>query len=297
MTLLEAAKNLRAAQRDYMANRGDEEKGRAVAAAATALDAQIERVENGPLRAIPEEWLRHGGVVPVTHQTVSHLLWTSATSGHRRMGPRREHHRSGAHVHRQGLPRLGHRREAARLPLQQQARHAVRDGRAGDRGQGADLRVPRVAPAPHAELQRDERAVHPAAGRELRADHRAHRHRTPRRQQPAGAGHRAPADADKAGYGSTSCATPTSTRRRSTSCGLSLGVPKELARLPVPVARYSRMRASANLRNWLAFLTLRMAPNAQWEIRQYANAVGEIVADASRGRGRCSRRREPNVGK
>ncbi len=62
--------------------------------------------------------------------------------------------------------------------------------------------------------------------------------------------------------------------------GLDLGIPKELARLPVPVARYSRMRASANLRNWLAFLTLRMAPNAQWEIRQYANAVGELIAVA-----------------
>lgn len=60
--------------------------------------------------------------------------------------------------------------------------------------------------------------------------------------------------------------------------GLRRGVPKELARLPVPVARYSRMRASANLRNWLAFLSLRMAPNAQWEIRQYADALGKIVA-------------------
>lgn len=60
--------------------------------------------------------------------------------------------------------------------------------------------------------------------------------------------------------------------------GLALGVPKELARLPVPVARYSRMRASGNLRNWLAFLTLRMAPNAQWEIRQYANAVGKLIS-------------------
>lgn len=57
------------------------------------------------------------------------------------------------------------------------------------------------------------------------------------------------------------------------------GVPKELARLCIPVGRYSRMRASANLRNWLAFLTLRMAANAQWEIRQYANALGEIVAE------------------
>ena len=59
--------------------------------------------------------------------------------------------------------------------------------------------------------------------------------------------------------------------------GLELGVPKELARLPVPVARYSKMRASANLRNWLAFLTLRMDPAAQWEIRQYANTVGLLI--------------------
>jgi thymidylate synthase (FAD) len=60
--------------------------------------------------------------------------------------------------------------------------------------------------------------------------------------------------------------------------GIEAGIPKELARLPVPVARYSRMRASANLRNWLAFLTLRQAPAAQWEIRQYADAVGELIA-------------------
>jgi thymidylate synthase (FAD) len=59
---------------------------------------------------------------------------------------------------------------------------------------------------------------------------------------------------------------------------LSNGMPKELARVVLPVGRYSRMRASANLRNWLAFLTLRMDPKAQWEIRQYANAVGEFIA-------------------
>lgn len=61
--------------------------------------------------------------------------------------------------------------------------------------------------------------------------------------------------------------------------GLDQGVPKELARLPVPVGRYSRMRASSNLRGWLHFLNLRMAPNAQWEIRQYANAVGALIAE------------------
>lgn len=60
--------------------------------------------------------------------------------------------------------------------------------------------------------------------------------------------------------------------------GLQLGVPKELARLPVPVARYSRMRASANLRNWLGFLSLRTAPNAQWEIREFAAAVEQEIA-------------------
>lgn len=61
--------------------------------------------------------------------------------------------------------------------------------------------------------------------------------------------------------------------------GIKLGVPKELARLCIPVARYSRMRASANLRNWLQFLTLRMDPAAQWEIRQYANTVGGLIAE------------------
>ena len=58
---------------------------------------------------------------------------------------------------------------------------------------------------------------------------------------------------------------------------LQAGVPKELARCFIPVARYSRMRASANLRNWLGFLTLRLAPNAQYEIREFAQAVSEII--------------------
>lgn len=57
------------------------------------------------------------------------------------------------------------------------------------------------------------------------------------------------------------------------------GIPKECARILLPVGRYSRMRASANLRNWLAFLTLRMDPNAQWEIQQYAQAVAAIIYD------------------
>lgn len=60
---------------------------------------------------------------------------------------------------------------------------------------------------------------------------------------------------------------------------LKMGVPKELARLVLPVGRYSRMRASANLRNWLGFLTLRQAPNAQYEIRMYADALHDMLKE------------------
>ncbi len=59
--------------------------------------------------------------------------------------------------------------------------------------------------------------------------------------------------------------------------GLAMGVPKELARKKMPVDHYSRMRASANLRNWLAFMTLRCDPHAQKEIRMFANAVAEVI--------------------
>lgn len=59
--------------------------------------------------------------------------------------------------------------------------------------------------------------------------------------------------------------------------GLKRGVPKELARLSMTVGRYSKMRASSNLRGWLHFLGLRSAPNAQEEIRVYANAAAEIL--------------------
>lgn len=58
---------------------------------------------------------------------------------------------------------------------------------------------------------------------------------------------------------------------------LSNGIPKELARIILPVGRYSRMRAKSNLLNWLRFLRLRLDENAQLEIRQYALAVDSIV--------------------
>lgn len=59
--------------------------------------------------------------------------------------------------------------------------------------------------------------------------------------------------------------------------GLEIGVPKELARLSVPVARYSRMRAVANPLNWMKFLTLRIPKTAQEEIRLYAEAFEQNI--------------------
>ena len=56
------------------------------------------------------------------------------------------------------------------------------------------------------------------------------------------------------------------------------GVPKELARIHLPVGRYSKMRATSNLRGWLAFLALRNAPSAQYEIRVYAEAIQTMLA-------------------
>jgi len=57
------------------------------------------------------------------------------------------------------------------------------------------------------------------------------------------------------------------------------GLAREIARINCPVAQYSRMHAKGNLLNWLKFSTLRMAPGAQWEIRQYAKALALIIKE------------------
>lgn len=61
--------------------------------------------------------------------------------------------------------------------------------------------------------------------------------------------------------------------------GMAIGIPSELARGATSVNRYSKMRVSANLRNWLHFLSLRCDEHAQWEIRQYANEIRRVLAD------------------
>jgi len=58
------------------------------------------------------------------------------------------------------------------------------------------------------------------------------------------------------------------------------GLSREVARINMPVSTYTRFWCKGNLRNWLHFMKQRLKPNAQWEIRQYAEAVSMIIADA-----------------
>lgn len=56
-----------------------------------------------------------------------------------------------------------------------------------------------------------------------------------------------------------------------------MGVAKEQARKDLPLSTYTAARWKCDLKNTLHFLGLRMHEHAQWEIRQYANAVAEFV--------------------
>lgn len=58
---------------------------------------------------------------------------------------------------------------------------------------------------------------------------------------------------------------------------LGQGWPKELARSCLPVNTYSHMFATTNLLNLLKFLTLRVHPHAQYEIRVYAEAMRDLA--------------------
>lgn len=58
---------------------------------------------------------------------------------------------------------------------------------------------------------------------------------------------------------------------------LASGWPRELARSVLPLNTYSHMFAKVNLRNLLHFLDLRLDPHAQYEIRVYAEAIGNLI--------------------
>jgi thymidylate synthase (FAD) len=60
---------------------------------------------------------------------------------------------------------------------------------------------------------------------------------------------------------------------------LSVGWPRELARCVLPLATYSTMVATVDLHNLLHFLRLRDHEHAQYEIREYAKALRELIKD------------------
>ena len=58
------------------------------------------------------------------------------------------------------------------------------------------------------------------------------------------------------------------------------GVAKEVARLVLPVGTYTEFYATTNARALMNFITLRGDETAQWEIRQYANALEQYFQEA-----------------
>ena len=76
---------------------------------------------------------------------------------------------------------------------------------------------------------------------------------------------------------------------------LNIGVAKEMARMVLPLSLYTEMFWTVNARSLMNFLNLRTGENAQWEIRQYADAIELIFAekmpitwDAWRGNGKLA---------
>ncbi|MFM7295897.1 MAG: FAD-dependent thymidylate synthase, partial [Planctomycetota bacterium] len=57
------------------------------------------------------------------------------------------------------------------------------------------------------------------------------------------------------------------------------GVAKEIARMMLPQNLYSQAYWTVSLQGVIHFLTQRLEPDAQYEIRRYAEAVFELVKD------------------
>lgn len=57
------------------------------------------------------------------------------------------------------------------------------------------------------------------------------------------------------------------------------GIAEEVARMVLPEGTMTRFYATANMRNWSAFVKERTAENAQWEIKQLANEISETMGE------------------
>jgi len=55
------------------------------------------------------------------------------------------------------------------------------------------------------------------------------------------------------------------------------GISRELARINLPLSTYTQWYWKIDLHNLLHFLFLRLDEHAQWEIRQYALVMAEVV--------------------
>jgi thymidylate synthase (FAD) len=63
--------------------------------------------------------------------------------------------------------------------------------------------------------------------------------------------------------------------------GADKGLAREIARITLPTNIYTQWYWKIDLHNLLHFLSLRMDPHAQYEIREYANKMGEMVKAAA----------------
>ncbi len=61
---------------------------------------------------------------------------------------------------------------------------------------------------------------------------------------------------------------------------LANGAAREMARMVLPVNLYSEMYFTCNARSLMAFMKLRSEQHAQWEMRQYSNALWKLFAAA-----------------
>jgi thymidylate synthase (FAD) len=60
---------------------------------------------------------------------------------------------------------------------------------------------------------------------------------------------------------------------------LRLGTQKEIARTVLPLGTYTQLYISATLLNWMKFINLRTDIHAQLEIREYADAIKNILSE------------------
>ncbi|WP_022798413.1 FAD-dependent thymidylate synthase [Thermus islandicus] len=60
---------------------------------------------------------------------------------------------------------------------------------------------------------------------------------------------------------------------------LQKGVAREMARMVLPLSLYTEFYWKQDLHNLFHFLKLRLAPEAQWEIQEYARAIAALVKE------------------